>query len=398
MTRPLNINISDPYRQYQITRSGKNSPRVDGKLVLQENPFNYQRKAWYSSGSSVQFLNRHPNDIYIKQDTFLDRAFNDGSPATVSVPTESLVNKLRNKIREGDFNAPVALAERKSTFDMILGTASKIAGAARSVKKGKFRKACSQLGCKYKNPKDLKGALTPANYWLEIQYGWKPLYQDIYNGMVATDQAQQRAENRKRRVSVYQKGELSDTGKASTAIGIPWGAGQAYIYVPTSGQISGIFKQKLSAIVECENPTLATVDSLGILNPALVAWELVPFSFVFDWFLPVGDWIAATTPLWGYKLISCFQTVFVDTLSTTNGGNVRNGSKGSAYVEGGKQYSYTLRYNANVSNSGKKERVIVTRSSASLSPTLPQFDFTGSVNKTLTSVSLLLQQLSNLRK
>lgn len=32
---------------------------------------------------------------------------------------------------------------------------------------------------------------------------------------------------------------------------------------------------------------------LGLTNPELVAWELVPYSFVADWFIPLGDWMAA---------------------------------------------------------------------------------------------------------
>jgi hypothetical protein len=31
--------------------------------------------------------------------------------------------------------------------------------------------------------------------------------------------------------------------------------------------------------------------SFGLLNPAAVAWELLPFSFVVDWFLPVGRYL-----------------------------------------------------------------------------------------------------------
>lgn len=31
----------------------------------------------------------------------------------------------------------------------------------------------------------------------------------------------------------------------------------------------------------------------GLLNPLEVIWELVPFSFVADWFLPIGDYLSA---------------------------------------------------------------------------------------------------------
>jgi hypothetical protein len=39
----------------------------------------------------------------------------------------------------------------------------------------------------------------------------------------------------------------------------------------------------------------AELETLGLLNPLSLAWELLPYSFVIDWFLPIGDYLAATT-------------------------------------------------------------------------------------------------------
>lgn len=36
------------------------------------------------------------------------------------------------------------------------------------------------------------------------------------------------------------------------------------------------------------------MDQIG-LNPFVTAWELVPFSFVVDWFANIGDWVLAQT-------------------------------------------------------------------------------------------------------
>lgn len=44
--------------------------------------------------------------------------------------------------------------------------------------------------------------------------------------------------------------------------------------------------------------------ALGLTNPASVAWELVPFSFVVDWFAPVGDWLNALDATLGYSFLS----------------------------------------------------------------------------------------------
>lgn len=44
---------------------------------------------------------------------------------------------------------------------------------------------------------------------------------------------------------------------------------------------------------ELENPFVATLAQLGITNPAELIWELVPYSFVIDWFVPVGNYLSA---------------------------------------------------------------------------------------------------------
>jgi len=40
---------------------------------------------------------------------------------------------------------------------------------------------------------------------------------------------------------------------------------------------------------------LVNLARWGLINPATVVWELVPFSFVVDWFAPVGNTLDALT-------------------------------------------------------------------------------------------------------
>lgn len=43
-----------------------------------------------------------------------------------------------------------------------------------------------------------------------------------------------------------------------------------------------------------ESDEIARISSLGV-NPLVTAWELIPYSFVADWFVNVGDYLAAST-------------------------------------------------------------------------------------------------------
>lgn len=60
-----------------------------------------------------------------------------------------------------------------------------------------------------------------------------------------------------------------------------------------------------------QNAALASLSKLGLANPAEVVWELVPFSFVLDWFLPVGDWLSTLDAAVGYEFLDGCCTQFI---------------------------------------------------------------------------------------
>jgi len=55
--------------------------------------------------------------------------------------------------------------------------------------------------------------------------------------------------------------------------------------------------------VEASNTTLMRLEQFGLANPAALAWELIPFSFVADWFVGVGDYLNAQTALLGLTVV-----------------------------------------------------------------------------------------------
>lgn len=60
--------------------------------------------------------------------------------------------------------------------------------------------------------------------------------------------------------------------------------------------------------LKISNPQLSQLQQLGLTNPALVAWELVPFSFVFDWFISVGQYLQGITALHGVTILKAMQS------------------------------------------------------------------------------------------
>jgi hypothetical protein len=120
-----------------------------------------------------------------------------------------------------------------------------------------------------------------AKDWLAIQYGWLPLLSDV-NGAV-----EELARTMTYRPPV---GRVTATGKASTTV-------QRTIQPQTNWlpAVVGTRKVNCSArgFIEyrVSNQLAQIAANTGVANPLSVLWEVIPYSFVVDWFLPVGNYL-----------------------------------------------------------------------------------------------------------
>jgi len=100
----------------------------------------------------------------------------------------NLLGKLREKLQGSDFNMSVFLGESHQTVRLIGDTAIKIAksihhlrkgdlaGTARALIEGTSRKPHKP----YSQMKPFRPTLdNMSRHWLEVQYGWRPLLQDV---------------------------------------------------------------------------------------------------------------------------------------------------------------------------------------------------------------------------
>lgn len=192
------------------------------------------------------------------------------------------VTKALLKLKDQKFNAGVALAEAGRTADLLGSNLTRLARAALLLKKGRFREARRALGIR-------KGSDAPAK-WLELQYGWKPLLSDIHGAVEATQDA-------------ARSGKAYITVKAVESLEHKWD----YFLNPTIGKDRYIYRGTCSSSVfvrldyEPDNYLLSAFMSLGLTNPLEIAWELVPFSFVVDWALPIGNWLSTLDAALGFK-------------------------------------------------------------------------------------------------
>lgn len=191
-----------------------------------------------------------------------------------------LVNKLKERLQGSDFNMSVLLGEGNQSLKMIGDTAIKLAHAGHLVRRGDLKGAASVLlAGTGKRPKNRTARVSSnvASNWLELQYGWLPLLNDAAEGAKTLAHHINVPLRSTYRVKVQRK-----RTDVATMLG-------------TNGDIVNTIKRSherflTARISEFDNSVPAL---LGLKNPELVAWELLPFSFVVDWFLPIGSYLEA---------------------------------------------------------------------------------------------------------
>lgn len=206
-----------------------------------------------------------------------------------------LINKLAGKWKGPDFNPSVFLGELPMALQLLGDTTVKLARAYHLFRKGDIVAAAKTLP--YSRTVKGKAATKRAvlgNNWLELQYGWLPLIEDI-RSMAKFISHQLWVSPRTRYVARIEK----KTDLTAWLNSFRW-------MIPSEV----VCKRERQIIAYLETPPTALQLS-GLLDPELVAWELVPFSFVADWIAPIGPYLEARAA--ATKMVGTFVTTEIVT-------------------------------------------------------------------------------------
>lgn len=192
--------------------------------------------------------------------------------------------KARGKLKDTSVNLGVAFAERKATARLVGDTASRLGRSYRFLRRGQIRKAMDTLGITSAR-NEPRGNNAPQK-WLELQYGWKPLLSDVYGSVAALN----------KRTGSDWLVTAKATAKSSGSRKVIFGDSEA-------GTVTARWEESVFVRIDAlpQNEATISLVSLGITNPLLIGWELVPFSFVVDWFLPIGSYLDGLDALLGFR-------------------------------------------------------------------------------------------------
>lgn len=167
-----------------------------------------------------------------------------------------------NKLGEGKVNLGQQIAESKQIAETLADAGVGLLEPIRDIKRGRIDLVPKHLGVVRRKA---------AGWYLQWQYGWKPLCSDLYG----TYQLLQEGLKRPHLLSASRTVHTSSSGEFSQ-----YGIDATY---KTKNRVTC----KVWGTVAEER--LHALSNVGLTNPLSLGWEVIPYSFVVDWFMPIGN-------------------------------------------------------------------------------------------------------------
>lgn len=288
------VNLTDPYRlwlgnpspsydmmienfdsDFSFTGFGYNDPRK--RKAFTPGSYHIRRGRRFVIGSfywrkqDYYYGTWYPIRDHVVNEGIIDAGGNNGARVSVGclpdsrIPTiayNKALSKLYEQLRSSDLNLALTVGERKESAKML----RKAFAATASVVQ-KARHIRRQL---LTNP-----SLLASNLWLQAKYGWIPLLSDIH---AATEFHFHLFSEMKFKARASSRNEWKDYA---------WSNWLGNITVKRSHESRCQFVI-YAGVANSDAYNLSRITSL---NPLSIAWELVPLSFVVDWFYDIGGYL-----------------------------------------------------------------------------------------------------------
>lgn len=214
--------------------------------------------------------------------------------------------KFRSKVSERA-QLGVTLAELDQAVAMIRLRATQLVQFGRAVLRRDFKAASRAVGYnpytnQPPNPKKRVGEI-----WLEYWLGWSATVADLHAAAeVLTGDIPMGVVRAQQKSGSIILDMVTPTEGSNPLAEHP--------YAMTWKSYDRVFANavvRLQGNVRVVNPNLFLANQLGLANPLSVLHELIPFSFVVEWFINFGQVISSLSAWYGLELTETFTTQFV---------------------------------------------------------------------------------------
>lgn len=244
----------------------------------------------------------------------------NGRPALPGHMISTMESRLNAKLRAQNWDIGQFLSEAPETISFLYNAIMDIVAILRAVKSRRFknydiRRVPPSLASRMKGTKvgtdhevravhrtrtisKIQRAKSVSSAYLAVLYGILPILSDIQSAMQLLEQG----------VSALEKKPLTVTAEVSEPVPPP----RVNTTVIDMGS-SFVGEWGVKGEVNCfvDSPLQTTLDGMGLLDPMSIAWNLLPLSFVIDWFLPVGAFVSGLSGHWGLRFSHGYRTSYV---------------------------------------------------------------------------------------
>lgn len=184
-----------------------------------------------------------------------------------------LLSKLLYKFKgSSSFNVGVSLAEVDKFANSTVNLIKSVGLGAVDLLSGRYSNFARRFGASPPRPgqvRKLSVMDVPAKF-LAMQYCWLPAYNDLFAAAEAFEEI-----SKGPRRKIFEAGRMLHAEEVDTST-----------WLFPRREIEAYRRYTVEMYEE-----LSAYRQIGLGNPASIVWERIPWSFVVDWFIPVGTYL-----------------------------------------------------------------------------------------------------------
>jgi hypothetical protein len=203
----------------------------------------------------------------------------------------SAITEALAELGQATAEAAVDLIEARKTAEMVGDALENLWQDVRHVMKRKVPPRWAASGRKLIRDPVHWASETFSERWMEGRYGWQPLVLSVFDHLKLLDEAASRP------MLVTARKRVEERLVGPESVQNNWEGAYWTIPITDHRQTTETKSVYVVLTMKVKDVERMTANDAGVLNPAMALWETLPFSWMADWVIGVGDYLNALSAL-----------------------------------------------------------------------------------------------------